>query len=54
MHATLIETVGQLSPDDLPARPRGSKVSNLALVTGIAAHDLYHAGQIQLIKRLMQ
>lgn len=30
----------------------GGKVSTLALVTGIAAHDLYHAGQIQLLKRL--
>jgi hypothetical protein len=29
-------------------------VSNLALVTGIAAHDLYHAGQIQLLKKLMR
>jgi len=28
-------------------------VTNLVLVTGVAAHDLYHAGQIQLIKRLM-
>jgi hypothetical protein len=27
-------------------------VSNRALLTGIAAHDLYHAGQIQLLKRL--
>ena len=25
---------------------------NIALLTGIAAHDLYHAGQIQLLKRL--
>jgi hypothetical protein len=24
------------------------------LVTGIAAHDVYHAGQIQLIKRLVE
>ncbi len=27
-------------------------VPNLAMLTGIAAHDLYHAGQIQLLKRL--
>jgi len=26
--------------------------ADLALVTGVAAHDLYHAGQIQLLKRL--
>jgi hypothetical protein len=23
------------------------------LIRGIAAHDLYHAGQIQLLKRMM-
>jgi hypothetical protein len=27
-------------------------VSNFALLSGVAAHDLYHAGQIQLLKRL--
>ena len=29
-------------------------VPNVAMLTGIAAHDLYHAGQIQLLKRLRQ
>jgi uncharacterized damage-inducible protein DinB len=52
-HRTLRQAVAALGPADLPRRPKGSKVSNLALVTGIAAHDLYHAGQIQLLKRLM-
>jgi hypothetical protein len=28
-------------------------VPNLAVVSGIAAHDIYHAGQIQLLKRLI-
>jgi hypothetical protein len=32
--------------------PSNSKFSNFALISGIAAHDLYHAGQIQLLKRL--
>ena len=27
---------------------------NFALLSGVAAHDLYHAGQIQLLKRLYQ
>jgi hypothetical protein len=53
-HRTLREAVATLRPGDLANRPAGSKVSNLALVTGIAAHDLYHAGQIQLLKRLMR
>jgi hypothetical protein len=52
MHGTLREVVADLRPADLAKKPRG-KVSSLALVTGVAAHDLYHAGQIQLIKRLM-
>ena len=29
------------------------RTTNLALIRGIAAHDLYHAGQIQLLKRLL-
>jgi len=29
----------------------GSAVSALALISGVAAHDLYHAGQIQLLKK---
>ena len=37
---------------ELQSKPRGSKVSNFALLSGVAAHDLYHAGQIQLLKRL--
>jgi hypothetical protein len=41
----------------LPARALrrstpGSTVNNFELIAGIAAHDLYHAGQIQLLKRL--
>jgi hypothetical protein len=52
MHATLRNVVMQLSPGDLPRTPSGSKVSNFALLSGAAAHDLYHAGQIQLLKRL--
>ena len=43
--------------DEVPARlwlekPGGTKYTRAALVQGIAAHDLYHAGQIQLLKRL--
>jgi uncharacterized damage-inducible protein DinB len=52
-HRMLREAVVLLRPADLTRKPKGSKVTTLALVTGVAAHDLYHAGQIQLIKRLM-
>jgi len=53
MHETLRNAVMRLSPGDLAQTPAGKKVSNFALLTGVAAHDLYHAGQIQLLKRLM-
>jgi hypothetical protein len=52
-HRKLREAVAALRSTDLARKPKGSKVTTLALVTGVAAHDLYHAGQIQLIKRLM-
>jgi uncharacterized damage-inducible protein DinB len=53
-HRTLRDAVAALSERALTRTPKGSKVNTLALLTGIAAHDLYHAGQIQLLKRLMQ
>ena len=52
MHISMRAAVAEISPRELQRIPAGSKVSNLALITGIAAHDLYHAGQIQLLKRL--
>jgi len=51
-HASLRMAVVQLSGADLRRRAPGGKTTVLALVTGIAAHDLYHAGQVQFIKRL--
>ncbi len=51
-HKSLREGVAALSPTKLHQTPPDSKVSNFEMVVGIAAHDLYHAGQIQLIKRL--
>ena len=52
MHGTLREAVAALRPEDLD-RPSAQKgVTRRALATGVAAHDLYHAGQIQLLKRL--
>jgi hypothetical protein len=52
MHRSLCLAVAQMPRRDLHLTPRGSKVSNFALISGVAAHDLYHAGQIQLLKRL--
>lgn len=52
MHESLRDAVTKLSAKDLQRTPAGKKVSNFALLSGIAAHDLYHAGQIQLLKKL--
>jgi hypothetical protein len=52
-HRTMRDAVAALPPADLDRIPAGSKTSNFALISGIAAHDVYHAGQIQLVKRLV-
>ena len=53
-HRALRAAVAALTPAALLGTPAGSTVSTQALVSGIIAHDLYHAGQIQLIKRLQR
>lgn len=54
MHASLVATVRGVHESVLPRRPGGSRFTHVQTILGIAAHDLYHAGQIQLIKRLMR
>ncbi len=54
-HARLIEAVRALSERRLGAvPPRGKRWTYGELVLGIAAHDAYHTGQIQLLKRLWE
>ena len=52
MHGAFRNAVVRLSAKELSHTPPGKKVSNFALISGAAAHDLYHAGQIQILKRL--
>src|SRR5262245_19837270 len=47
-HRALRTAVAALAPGDLAVIPSGSKISNKDVIAGIAAHDVYHAGQIQL------
>lgn len=54
MHKALRQTVLELPEPLLARRAPRSPFDNLSLVTGVAAHDLYHAGQIQILKRLRQ
>lgn len=53
-HATLREAVASVPAVHLNRTPPGSTTTILALILGVASHDLYHAGQIQLLKRLAQ
>ncbi len=52
MHRSLRAAVATLPTKELLRTPTGGTVSNFALLSGVAAHDLYHAGQIQLLKKL--
>jgi uncharacterized damage-inducible protein DinB len=52
MHRSMRAAIAGLPRAELRKTPARRKVSNFELIAGIAAHDLYHAGQIQLLKRL--
>lgn len=51
-HRRLRAAVEKIPARGLSSISRGSKHRIDTLVYGIAAHDVYHAGQIQLVKRL--
>jgi hypothetical protein len=52
-HQRLRAAVSELQPEYLDRPARGSKTLPRRLIAGIALHDVYHAGQIQLIKKLL-
>ena len=52
-HRLLRETVRTMPPARLDERSPKGVWTNAEEIHGIAAHDLYHTGKIQLIKRLM-
>jgi hypothetical protein len=54
-HRALRETIASLAPAALHKTVRGApdrRITPARLITGIAMHDVYHAGQIGLLKRL--
>ena len=54
-HARLASTVLGISPGRLGVKPPGAKLWTCGeLIVGIAQHDAYHTGQMQLVKRLWQ
>ena len=53
-HDLLRRAIARFPAARLKARAWRSTWTNEATIYGIASHDLYHAGQIQLLKRLMR
>jgi len=53
-HKSLRAAIADVSSVKLRKRVRGAKVTYFSLISGVAAHDVYHAGQIQLLKRLQK
>lgn len=51
-HRLLRSAVLAVPVQRLSKKAPGSTFTHAALIRGAAAHDLYHAGQIQLLKRL--
>jgi uncharacterized damage-inducible protein DinB len=51
-HRRLRDAVAALGEADLSRRVPGRRTRWATLIYGVAAHDVYHAGQIQLVKRL--
>jgi uncharacterized damage-inducible protein DinB len=49
-HAQLRAAIAELSPRQLEKPEPGRTVSIGMLLRGVAMHDVYHAGQIQMIK----
>ena len=52
VHRGFRKAVLEFPPGELPARTAQKKFTNAAVIYGATSHDLYHAGQIQLLKRL--
>jgi uncharacterized damage-inducible protein DinB len=51
-HSQLRAAIQDLQPSGLHQKPSSSKYTRASLLYGVASHDIYHAGQIQLLKRL--
>ena len=53
MHESLCHTLSSLPSKRLEEIPKGAKVTNARLIYGIAMHDVYHAGQVRILRSLM-
>jgi uncharacterized damage-inducible protein DinB len=52
--ARLRSAVEGLSEEQLAEKPEGQKESRYILLHGVIQHDLYHAGQIAILKKALQ
>jgi uncharacterized damage-inducible protein DinB len=53
-HDTLVETVERLSDARLGDRVPGKRYDFYHMLHGIAQHELYHAGQVAILKKMRQ
>jgi uncharacterized damage-inducible protein DinB len=53
-HNKMRDEIANFPPSRLDDKPKSSRVSFIRTFYGIASHDLYHTGQIQLLKRLQR
>ena len=54
LHGKVLLAAANLRPADLDRPAPGRKENTFTLLAGLAAHDLHHAGQVQLIRRLWE
>jgi hypothetical protein len=52
MHAGLEKTVAGLTESRLRERVPGKKYDFYFMLHGVAQHELYHAGQIAILKKI--
>ncbi|HKU28126.1 MAG TPA: hypothetical protein VJQ54_21840, partial [Candidatus Sulfotelmatobacter sp.] len=52
-HDRLVKTVKGLSADRLRDRVPGKRYDFYHMLHGIAQHELYHAGQIAILKKMV-
>lgn len=53
-HEALRQAVAELSASELRKTAGRSKLDNAKVIYGVAAHDVYHTGQIRLLKAMYQ
>lgn len=50
-HSRLSDVIARLTPDDLDQKVAGRKYTIYVMLHGVIQHNLYHAGQIGLLKK---